>query len=49
MRGGKLGFSFFLEYAKDLHIIVIKKKSLTIQMTHSDERPRRSTGYSHIG
>jgi hypothetical protein len=49
MRGGKLGFSFFfLEYAKDLHIIVIKK-SLTIQMTHSDERPRRSTGYSHIG
>lgn len=29
-------------------IIVIKKKSLTIQTAHSDERPRRSTGYSHM-
>jgi hypothetical protein len=34
---------FFLKYTKDLRIIVIKKRSLTIQTTHSDERPRRST------
>jgi hypothetical protein len=38
-----LYFIIFLKYVKDLCIIVIKNKSLTIQTTHSDERPRRST------
>ena len=34
----------FLEYVKDLCIIVIKKKSLIIQRRASNERPRRSYG-----